>query len=303
MMLMLPYAGPKMYLGQCSISKDFTQSSTKLHMDITDAYNEMLYAAKCPDGSPGFAIWDIWDATDTFLLRKCLREKCGWQNAEDIIHSQSIYVTPDLIEYGYKKYGIRPYTFHQYPGDIVLIPAHSPHQVRHLIIHAPSAADAPIQVSNCADAIKVAFDFVSMDNLKRTERVACELRRQRLAASYGDDVLAFYWTLWYTWEALSCEQTATIGGDVELTPAFVPVGKPLPVDIDVDPSPTDVDMTSGDSPLSSTSLNDPPLVAAPVVTTVSMQKANRDRVYRKLKREERALANGCRPGFHFSLSV
>jgi hypothetical protein len=47
----------------------------------------------------------------------------------------------------------------------------------------------------------MATDFVSVANLKRTERLVSELRSQRLATSWGDDVLQFYTTLWYAWVA------------------------------------------------------------------------------------------------------
>ena len=62
-----------------------------------------------------------------------------------------------------------------------------------------------IQVANCADSIKVACDFMSIDNMKITEHIRGELHRQCLATGFGDDVLAFYMTLWYGWEALSIQ--------------------------------------------------------------------------------------------------
>lgn len=54
-------------------------------------------------------------------------------------------------------------------------------------------------MANLADGIKMATDFVSVANMKRTERLVTELRSQRLATSWGDDVLQFYTTLWHTW--------------------------------------------------------------------------------------------------------
>ena len=129
-MLMLVYAGPKMYLGQYSIFKNHHQSSTKLHMDITDAYNEMLLAAKCPDGTPGYALWSIWDARGTLLLREFLRNEFRLYGPEDPIHSQSIYVRPEVCERFFKTYGVRPYTIRQYPGDVVFIPGYCAHEVR-----------------------------------------------------------------------------------------------------------------------------------------------------------------------------
>jgi hypothetical protein len=58
-------------------------------------------------------------------------------------------------------------------------------------------------VTNLSDAIKIASDFVSMDNLHRTHYLVGEFRKQRLATSWGDDVLAFYSTLWYAWISVS----------------------------------------------------------------------------------------------------
>jgi lysine-specific demethylase 3 len=98
-------------------------------MDVTDAYNEMLYAADCPDGTPGFAIWHLFAAKDAPLLRKFLIEDCGFKGPGDPIHSQSIYLDPDLLARLFEKYGIRPYTIYQYPGDIVFIPSYCAHQV------------------------------------------------------------------------------------------------------------------------------------------------------------------------------
>jgi lysine-specific demethylase 3 len=101
-------------------------------MDITDAYNTMLFAAPCPDGTRGSAIWDMFRPIDTPIVRKFMREHCGFEGPDDPIHSQSIYFSPDLLECLFKKYGVRPITFRQYPGDIVLIPAYYAHQVRRL---------------------------------------------------------------------------------------------------------------------------------------------------------------------------
>jgi lysine-specific demethylase 3 len=119
-----------MYHGQYSVSGDFNISSTRLHMDITDAYNELLFAAKCPDGTPGCADWDLFRPEDAFFVRKFIREECGFQGPEDPIHSQSIYLTRELLERLFKKYGVRPITIRQYQGEIVFIPAYCAHQVR-----------------------------------------------------------------------------------------------------------------------------------------------------------------------------
>ena len=136
-MLILPYVGPKMYFGQYSISSTVCQSSTKLHMDVTDAYNEMLYVSKCPDGTPGCALWHVWDAADAVLLRKFFRDQCGLTGPGDAIHTQAIHVTPELLTRIFKQYGIRPYTIRQYPGDLVFIPAYCAHEVCPSILFTP----------------------------------------------------------------------------------------------------------------------------------------------------------------------
>lgn len=123
-----------MYLGQVSVSDWFWLCTTKLHMDMTDAYNVMQFAAKCLDGKPGYALWHIFEAKDAFLLRKFLREACGFTGYGDPIHSQTVYLTPQLLKTLFTTYGVRPFTIHQYPGDIVFIPAYCAHQVWTVLI-------------------------------------------------------------------------------------------------------------------------------------------------------------------------
>jgi hypothetical protein len=58
-------------------------------------------------------------------------------------------------------------------------------------------------VSNQADAIKIACDYVSMDNLTETVRLFDKFREHRLATGEGDDVLQLFNVLWYAWKSLS----------------------------------------------------------------------------------------------------
>jgi len=58
------------------------------------------------------------------------------------------------------------------------------------------------QVSNAVACIKIACDFVSMENLQRTRQVASELRQQRLCTGTGQDVLQLFTTLYYAFVAL-----------------------------------------------------------------------------------------------------
>jgi hypothetical protein len=77
--------------------------------------------------------------------------------------------------------------------------------IKHIFIYLLPffVADTSAQMANRADCIKVASDYMSIDNLRQTEAVVGELRRQHLASAYGDDVLTlntFYVTLWYAWQ-------------------------------------------------------------------------------------------------------
>lgn len=105
-------------------------ASTKLHMDLTDAVNLMVWAGKGRDGQPGYALWHIFDASATSLLRQYIYEKLGFEGPGDPIHSQTVYLTPKDIEILATEYGVQAYTIRQYPGDSVFIPAHCAHQVR-----------------------------------------------------------------------------------------------------------------------------------------------------------------------------
>jgi hypothetical protein len=89
-------------------------------------------------------------------------------------------------------------------------------------------------VANIADGIKVACDFFSMTNLKRTQRIVGELRQQRLSDGAGDDVLQFNLTLWYAWVGLSRLATQTCSGDLTSPDSFYEVD--LLADCSVDPN-------------------------------------------------------------------
>lgn len=55
------------------------------------------------------------------------------------------------------------------------------------------------QVSNQTDAVKIACDFISIENVAETRRICDELRQHRLATGVGEDVLQLYTTLWHAW--------------------------------------------------------------------------------------------------------
>jgi hypothetical protein len=107
--------------------------STYLHMDLTDAINVMVWAAQ-KEGKPGYALWHIFPAAASSILRKFLLEELGFSGTGDPIHSQTIYLTPAALDDLAHKYDIRPYTILQRPGQVVFIPAGCAHQVCRLIM-------------------------------------------------------------------------------------------------------------------------------------------------------------------------
>jgi hypothetical protein len=121
--------GPKMYNAQATLQDDDHHGSTRLHLDLTDAVNIMIWAANLPDGKPGYAIWHIFAAADLPLLRLFFIEEGVFMGMGDSVHSQTICITPALLRRLSDKYGIRPYVINQYVGQAVYIPAGCAHQV------------------------------------------------------------------------------------------------------------------------------------------------------------------------------
>jgi hypothetical protein len=123
--------GPKMYNAYGTLQDDTHHCSTRLHTDLTDAVNVMLWAAPLPDGKPGCAVWHIFSAEASSSLRTFMRNHLGFDQPGDPIHSQSIYLTPGMLDTLAKKYTVRPFTIWQHPGEAVFIPAGCAHQVSH----------------------------------------------------------------------------------------------------------------------------------------------------------------------------
>src|SRR5882762_1366788 len=122
--------GPKMYNAEATLQDDDHHGSTRLHLDLTDAVNILIWAANLVDGNPGYAIWHIFAAADLPSLRLFLIKEGVFKGRGDPVHSQTICMTPALLQRLSDKYGIRPYIIHQYVGQAVYIPAGCAHQVR-----------------------------------------------------------------------------------------------------------------------------------------------------------------------------
>lgn len=142
-----------MYNSLASSQEPGSKGSTRLHMDMADALNVMLYASKCEDGTDGYAVWDLFRAEDSDKLRGFLRRKFGQPQggqglglaaisggggggggggmpiAHDPIHGQQFYLDVELRQALYDECGVKSYRVYQRPGDGVFIPAGCAHQV------------------------------------------------------------------------------------------------------------------------------------------------------------------------------
>ncbi|KAJ7040845.1 Clavaminate synthase-like protein [Mycena alexandri] len=152
--LVPPDLGPKMNNAHANPAGTGRRStgSTKLHMDMAEALNIMMYAGprRNKQDGPGCAAWDIFRATDSDKLRDFLREKFPEYSGVNPIHSQGIYLTDELRLELYQKTQVMSYHVYQKLGEGVFIPAGCAHQV-----------------TNLSDCMKIAIDFVSPQNIER----------------------------------------------------------------------------------------------------------------------------------------
>jgi len=101
--------------------------STKLHVDVSDAWNINLYGT--PAGDP--AIWLIFPRKQLGELARALREldsRKGISREGNAALQHRIFLKDSDLEFLAEK-GIRPYIIYQRPGDMVFIPAGCAHQV------------------------------------------------------------------------------------------------------------------------------------------------------------------------------
>ncbi|KAK8870060.1 hypothetical protein IAR55_000630 [Kwoniella newhampshirensis] len=223
-----PDIGPKMYNAFAAVEAAGGFGSTRLHMDVADAINVMLYASpRGPTNSastpslqsskepikepsqaiveenndeshtrapgakqePGCAVWDLFRAEDSDQIREFLKEKFDQTHKfTDPIHSQLFYLDASLRKELWEKKGVVSWRVYQYPGQAVFIPAGCAHQV-----------------CNLADCIKIALDFVSPHNVRRCQTLTQDFRKENFVKAWKEDVLQLYNVLWYAWQ--SCRET------------------------------------------------------------------------------------------------
>ena len=118
-----------MYNANGSERPDDIYGSTKLHMDLTDAVNIMVWAANCRNGGPGYALWHIFPPEAAEILHRFFQEQGFVAGSGDLIHLQNIYVHDGMLKRLAAKYNIRPYTIRQHANQAVFVPARCAHQV------------------------------------------------------------------------------------------------------------------------------------------------------------------------------
>ncbi|KAI5478095.1 jumonji domain containing protein [Pseudohyphozyma bogoriensis] len=211
-----PDLGPKGYFSERSDDGPGGSGSTKLH-----TINLMMWSGDAPDGLPGMAAWDLFRAEDSAAIRdflyglmakrsiKGLSREYMAQNMDDPIHGQSFYLDRALREQLFEEKGVRSWRIWQKPGQVVFIPAGCAHQV-----------------CNFADCIKIASDFVSIENVARCWNVTDEFRAQTKEKKlWRTDVLQLKSQLLWAWK--SCDRHFPQNPSVAASTSTAPLEAPL----------------------------------------------------------------------------
>ena len=156
----LPDVKAKFFAGDGTINNS---AATNLHTDLANAANICVHAEECPQSLlaervaylqsffPDLdestlkrekiaALWFIFWQQDYEGLRDYLRKG----RTMDPIQKRASRLTKDDLRALEEEHGIKPHIFLQRVGDVVIVPANSPHQV--------------LNINSC---IKLALDFVS----------------------------------------------------------------------------------------------------------------------------------------------
>ncbi|GAA5864556.1 hypothetical protein JCM1840_000542 [Sporobolomyces johnsonii] len=184
-----PDLGPKGYFSQTSDDSKGGMGSTKLH-----TVNILLWASEDPLGQAGFAVWDLFRAEDSEKIRDFLYEIIAKQGGyrdtaearskhDDPIHEQTFFIDCALRKRLWEEKGVKSWRVHQRPGQAVFIPAGCAHQV-----------------CNFANCIKVASDFVSIENVAQCWTVTDKFRQQTKGLElWRSDVLQLKSQLLWAW--------------------------------------------------------------------------------------------------------
>jgi hypothetical protein len=146
------------------------------------------------------------------------------------------------------------------------------------------------QVANKSDAIKIACDFVSMQNLAVTERLVHSFRQHRLAVKWGDDLLALHSTLYYLYISLPKLREVALARDSQ-----------VPSGVAGDPSNSVTDATHAASSFddSAMAVDDLPPQTSSKRDRKLMLRHTNEKNKRKVALSEERKQRGSRPGFDF----
>lgn len=188
----IPELGPKMYNAYGSLNEKM--GTTRLHLDISDAINVMVYVSVPENDQPTEslfekaygaleeagcdneiivrlrekkelpgAVWHVFELRDVPKIRECLTDvsiqRGEKQNGSEPIHDQIWYLDSELRGYLKAKYLVEGHCIVQCVGECLLIPAGCPHQVKNIF--------------NC---MKLAIDFVSPENVSQCCHLTNEIR-------------------------------------------------------------------------------------------------------------------------------
>ena len=117
-----------MYVALGSTPEDDRHGTTKLHIDVTDTINILVWSSGSP--SEAAAIWDIVPFEALPALRKFILDNGFHTGPGDPVHSQAIFLTDAMIEQFRAQHNFVVWIIYQRAGDAVFIPAGCAHQVR-----------------------------------------------------------------------------------------------------------------------------------------------------------------------------
>ena len=74
-----------------------------------------------------------------------------------------------------------------------------------------------MQVSNLADSIKIATDYVSPENIDRCAKLTKEFREQNKSKVWKEDILQLKTMMWFAWQSCSRQEKRLQGDAHEQT--------------------------------------------------------------------------------------
>ncbi|TMW87570.1 hypothetical protein EJD97_019779 [Solanum chilense] len=171
--------GENIISGRTSLPNEINPSTNALALVEADVALEIKQ--DCAEIECGGAVWDIFRRQDVPKLIEYLqrhwREFRHFNNAPvssviHPIHDQTFYLEEKHKKQLKEEFNVEPWTFEQYLGEAVFIPAGCPHQVR-----------------NRQSCTKVAVDFVSPENVQECIRLTEEFRLLPKGHRSKEDIL------------------------------------------------------------------------------------------------------------------